>query len=36
MQPEDIFDTVEFKNMAWKKRVWLRIKIAFIQTINMI
>jgi hypothetical protein len=35
-QLEDIFNTKEFKNLSWKKRVWMRIQIAFIQTIKMI
>ena len=35
-QLEDIFNTEEFKALPFKKRVWLRIKIAFFQTIQMI
>jgi hypothetical protein len=35
-QLEDIFDTKEFKSLPWIKRVWIRIQIAFIQTIKMI
>jgi hypothetical protein len=33
---ENIFNTEEFKNLPWIKRVWIRIQIAFIQTIRMI
>jgi hypothetical protein len=33
---EDIFNTEEFKNLSWIKRVWIRIQIAFIQTIRMV
>jgi hypothetical protein len=32
---EDIFLTEEFKALPWKKRVWIRFKIAFFQTISM-
>lgn len=32
---EDIFQTAEFKALPWKSRVWLRLKIAFFQTIKM-
>lgn len=32
---EDIFSTEEFKALPWKKRAWIRFKIAFIQTISM-
>lgn len=31
---EDIFKTEEFKSLPWKHRVWLRIKVAFIQSIS--
>jgi hypothetical protein len=34
--PEEIFNTEEFKNLPWKKRAWIRIQIAFMQTISMI
>ena len=33
---EDIFLTEEFKALPWKKRVWIRLKIAFFQTISML
>jgi hypothetical protein len=33
---EDIFNTGEFKNLSWIKRVWIRIQITFIQTIRMV
>jgi hypothetical protein len=32
---EDIFNTEEFKNLKWTKRVWIRLQVAFIQTINL-
>ena len=32
---EDIFLTEEFKALPWRKRAWLRFRIAFIQTISM-
>jgi len=32
---EDIFNTEEFKSLPWIKRFWIRVKVAFIQTINM-
>lgn len=32
---EDIFLTEEFKELPWRKRAWLRFRIAFIQTISM-
>ena len=32
---EDIFSTDEFKALPWRKRAWLRFRIAFIQTISM-
>lgn len=31
---EDIFYTEEFKKLSWRERVWIRIKVAFIQTIS--
>jgi hypothetical protein len=31
---EDIFETKEFKALPWKQRLWLRIKVAFIQSIS--
>ena len=31
---EDIFKTDEFKSLNWHQKLWIRIKIAFIQTIN--
>jgi hypothetical protein len=33
---EDLFNTEEFKALPWKSRVWLRMKVAFIQTLRMI
>ncbi len=35
MELEDMFNTEEFKTLPWKSRVWIRIKVAFIQTISM-
>lgn len=28
-QLEDIFETKEFKELPWKKRFWIRVKVAF-------
>jgi hypothetical protein len=38
MEPEleEIFNTPEFKSLNWMRRVWIRIQVALIQTINMI
>jgi len=33
---EDIFLTKEFKSLPWKKRIIIRLKIAFFQTINFL
>ena len=27
-QLEDIFDTKEFKELPWKRRIWIRIQVA--------
>jgi hypothetical protein len=35
MEQEDIFNTIEFKSLPRLKRFWIRLKIAFIQTISM-
>ena len=35
MELEDIFLTDEFKTLPWKKRFYIRIKVAFIQTLRM-
>ncbi len=32
---EDIFRTEEFKSLPMMQRLWIRIKIAFIQTISL-
>ncbi len=32
---EDIFSTPEFKSLPLGKRIWIRLKVAFIQTISM-
>ena len=28
-QLEDIFETKEFKELPWKKKLWIRFKVAF-------
>jgi hypothetical protein len=33
---EDIFETNEFKNLPWLKRAWIRLQVAFIQSLKMI
>jgi len=32
---EDIFNTDEFKSLSFWNRVWIRFKVAFVQTISM-
>lgn len=32
---EDIFDTEEFKSLPRSKRIWIRLKVAFFQTLTM-
>ena len=32
---EDVFKTEEFKSLPWFKKIWIRVKVAIIQTINM-
>jgi hypothetical protein len=32
---EDIYKTEEFKSLSWRQRLWIRIKVAFIQTITL-
>jgi|OM-RGC.v1.039642319 hypothetical protein len=32
---EDIFNTDEFKSLPFWNRVWIRFKVAFVQTISM-
>ena len=32
---EDIFDTECFKSLSCFKKIWFRLKVAFIQTINI-
>jgi hypothetical protein len=32
---EDMFNTKEFKELSWATRFWLRVKVAFFQTIKM-
>ena len=32
---EDIFRTDEFKSLSWGQRFWIRLKVAFIQSISM-
>jgi len=31
---EDLFLTEEFKSLPWSKRLWVRIRVAFIATIT--
>lgn len=35
-EQNDLFYTMEFKNMPWYRRIWIRFVIAFFQTINML
>jgi len=35
MELEDIFLTKEFKALPWKKRLWIRIKVAIIGTLTI-
>ena len=32
---DDIFKTDEFKLLPWRKRFWIRLKVAFLQTLTM-
>ena len=32
---EDIYKTKEFKSLSWRQRMWIRLKVAFIQTLSM-
>jgi len=34
MELEDYFNTEEFKNLKWCKKIFIRVKIAFIQMIS--
>lgn len=34
-QLEDIFETKEFKELPWKQRLWIRIKVAFFGFMEM-
>ena len=34
-QLEDIFETKEFKELSWKKRLWIRIQVAFFGFIEL-
>jgi len=34
-QLEDIFDTKEFKELPWKRRLWVRIQVAFAAMLEM-
>jgi hypothetical protein len=34
-QLEDIFDTKEFKELPWKRRLWIRIQVAFAAMLEM-
>jgi hypothetical protein len=33
---QDIFDSKDFKELPLSKRIWIRLKIAFFETITMI
>jgi len=33
-EPEDLFNMPVFKSLPWVRRVWIRMQIAFIQTIR--
>lgn len=35
MEAEDYYKTDEFKSLPMSKRIWIRLKIAFFQTISM-
>jgi len=35
MELEDIFKSKEFKSLPLRKRLWIRIKVAFIGTLEM-
>lgn len=35
MEPEDYFQTDSFKNLNWKKRLLIRLKVAFFETLKM-
>ena len=32
---QDIFNSEDFKSLPFRQRVWIRIKIAFFETINI-
>jgi hypothetical protein len=34
-EPEDLFLTKEFQDLSWGQRTWIRLKIAFFQTLSM-
>jgi len=34
-QLEDIFDTKEFKELPWKRRLWVRVQVAFAAMLEM-
>lgn len=34
-QLEDIFDTKEFKSLPWKRKLWVRIQVAFAAMLEM-
>lgn len=35
MTPQEVFESKEFKALKWHQRVWLRLKVAFYETISM-
>jgi len=34
--PEDMFNDPKFKELKWYRRFWIRLVVAFFQTISMI
>lgn len=34
-ETEDLFQTKEFKTLSWRRRMWIRIVVAFWETISM-
>ncbi len=36
MDAHKFFKTEEFKSLSWPKRIWLRLQVAFFETIQML
>jgi hypothetical protein len=36
MDAHEFFKTEEFKSLGWPKRIWLRLQVAFFETIQML